>query len=228
MKKAIYILGGAILGAVLGGAVSYLYSTKQYEERMAKEIDSYKQIVGSIMANDEDETPDEPEEPEPEHDILEEDPHQKDDELYTEIAKTYGEDITMPMSDQVIDYTEFAVNQSRDYIKKAISKPVAKTDTRSPDQPYVITDEEFYDDTETTKIELFLFDDCLLTDENWDPLEEPEKVVPMDALKEFIENDDEDELFTRSDSRECLYNICKQGESWDEFVRKHPIVLEKV
>ena len=49
----------------------------------------------------------------------------------------------------------------------------------------------------------------------------------MEAMRVFINNKDQDEIFTKSDARDCLYSICKQGETWEEFVQNHPIIIER-
>lgn len=224
MNKAICTTVGFIFGAAIGSAISWLVANKQYAERMAKELESYKKAVKELASKDDDK----------------EDKHFTEDEqeeIYQEIARNYDSEIEQATKDQPIDYTSFtmhdsfmdAVNENRNFIKQAISEPIedADIDKNDPERPYVISDEEYYDDDVTTKIELFLFDDCLLTDENWDPIEEPEKIIPMEAMRVFINNKDQDEIFTKSDARDCLYSICKQGETWEEFVQNHPIIIER-
>ena len=218
MNKTAVAFVAMIFGAVIGGGLAYVYATQEYEKRMRKELDSYKRALDAL---DMQETT---VEDEPENDISEETPQGT---VYEEMAHNYDREIAIAAEDQPIDYTEFAVKQSRDYIRNAINDPVEDSENdHDPEKPYVISDEEFYDDEDYTKIELFLFDDYLLTDEFWDPLEEPEKVIPMKDLKKFVE-DEEDEIFTRSDSRRCIYTITKQDETWDEFVKRHPVILEK-
>ena len=219
MKKAAIAAIAMIFGAVIGGGLAYVYATQEYEKRMRKELDSYKRALDALDMQEA------TVEDEPENDISEETPHGT---VYEEMAHNYDREIAIAAEDQPIDYTEFAVKQSRDYIRNAINDPVEDSENdHDPEKPYVISDEEFYNDEDSTKIELFLFDDYLLTDEFWDPLEEPKKVIPMKDLKKFVEDDEEDEIFTRSDSRRCIYTITKQDETWDEFVKRHPIILEK-
>ena len=219
MNKTAVAFVAMIFGAVIGGGLAYVYATQEYEKRMRKELDSYKRALDALDMQEA------TVEDEPENDISEETPHGT---VYEEMAHNYDREIAIAAEDQPIDYTEFAVKQSRDYIRNAINDPVEDSENdHDPEKPYVISDEEFYNDEDSTKIELFLFDDYLLTDEFWDPLEEPEKVIPMADLKKFVEDNEEDEIFTRSDSRHCIYTITKQDETWDEFVKRHPIILEK-
>lgn len=220
MNKFIYILGGALVGAAAGGVVSWFVANKYYEERMARETRSYKKAIDTFRASDDEDD---------QTDIFEEDTK----EVYQQIASNYDAEIDSVNKDQPTDYTAYsgtnAVAESRNYIRNAISLPVDNpfVDEDDPERPYVIPDEDYYEDESTTKIELFLFDDLLLTDECWDPVEEPEKVIPMEALRAFVNNEDQDEIFTRSDYRDCLYSITKQGETWEEFVQNHPIIVEK-
>lgn len=219
MNKTAVAFVAMIFGAVIGGGLAYVYATQEYEKRMRKELDSYKRALDALDMQEA------TVEDEPENDISEETPHGT---VYEEMAHNYDREIAIAAEDQPIDYTEFAVKQSMDYIRNAINDPVEDSENdHDPEKPYVISDEEFYNDEDSTKIELFLFDDYLLTDEFWDPLEEPEKVIPMADLKKFVEDNEEDEIFTRSDSRHCIYTITKQDETWDEFVKRHPIILEK-
>lgn len=228
MKKAAIAAIAMIFGAVIGGGAAYAYATYEYEKRMVKELDSYKRALDALDMPDEKDESDDTVAPDAKTDISEDVPVKSEEHVYENLAGNYDREIAMAMEDQPVDYTEYAIKQSKDYIKHAIADPIEDSENdHDPAKPYVITDEEYYDDDEYTKIELFLFDDYLLTDEFWDPLEEPEKIVPMADLKKFIEDKDEDELFTKSDSRRCLYNICKQDETWDDFVRRHPIILEK-
>lgn len=219
MNKTAVAFIATIFGAVIGGGLAYVYATQEYEKRMRKELDSYKRALDALDMQEA------TVEDEPENDISEETPQGT---VYEEMAHNYDREIAIAAEDQPIDYTEFAIKQSRDYIRNAINDSVEDSENdHDPEKPYVISDEEFYNDEDYTKIELFLFDDYLLTDEFWDPLEEPEKVIPMADLKKFVEDDEEDEIFTRSDSRRCIYTITKQDETWDEFVKRHPIILEK-
>ena len=176
MKKAAIAAIAMIFGAVIGGGAAYAYATYEYEKRMVKELDSYKRALDALDMTDEKDESDDTVEPDAKTDISEEPPVKKDPNDYEEIIQNYDREIAIAVEDQPVDYTEYAIKQSKDYIKHAIADPIEDSENdHDPAKPYVITDEEYYDDDEYTKIELFLFDDYLLTDELWDPLEEPER-----------------------------------------------------
>ena len=225
MSKATYIAVGTILGALAGCIAGYFVATKKYEERLAEEVASYKKVCEKRYKKIDNE-----DKPEPE-------PPRAEDPIETDIKETYEAHAVVPgnpdtkigiaAENQIVDYTTY-FNQKAESIREAISKPIEDEDIdkNDPERPYVITPDDYYDDEELTKIELYLFDDGLLTDDNWDPIEEPEKVVPMAALRAFVLDKDMDELFTKSDSRQCLYTIEKQRETWDEYVSHHPIIVD--
>ena len=65
-----------------------------------------------------------------------------------------------------------------------------------------------------------------MSDEDYEPIEDPNKIVQRADISKFLADDENDELFTKVDAKKCLYCISKQGETWDEVLRRHPFILE--
>lgn len=214
-----------VLGIGMGAAGSYVYLKKQHEERLAREVESLKEAYGRKQS------------PTKNIDDILDDRTQR--ELQDEAVKQVKDlvnrlgyddtDISAPVT-MNNDYTryfdgkdsidEFPEDDSDDYID------LPKND---PSRPRVITDEEYYDEPDMEKIEINLFEngaDYVLTDTSWEPLEEPYKVITKTDLEAFMKQHDEDEIYTVCDARHCMYSITKQGQSWDEFLKNNPVIVE--
>lgn len=223
--RYIIALAGFVVGAASGVAGTYLYFKKQHEEKLAEEVASLKEAYGRSDSSKK--TID---------DIVDERTKRElQDEAIKQVKKLAdnlgysGDDISSPVIPNN-DYTgyfegkdsidEFPEDDPDEYVD------LPKTD---PSRPRVITDEEYYDEADMEKIEINLFEngsDYVITDSSWEPLEEPFKVITKADLEVFIEQHDEDEIYTVCDARHCMYSIMKQGQSWDEFLKNNPVIIE--
>ena len=233
MSKALYFLGGAFIGVVAGGAASWLFAKKKFEKQRDEEVESYKRAFQkNIMAKNEKLKADAEkarkldsivkEAKTQVHEIV--DSHTMTD--YENIIKNYETGTDYVSKKQKHDYTAHFSNDTESDDTEAMDD--SDIDANDPYRPYEISDEEFFNDEETTKIELYLFNDGMLVDESWEPVEEIEKVVPKKIMDEFLANSDKDELFLKSDGRNCLYDVQKQDENWEGFVDRHPIIKETI
>lgn len=207
MSRAyIYAAVGFIAGALSGAAAAGYYFHKKYEERLDEEVRSVKESFGRVYSY--------------------KDSHQ-DNDGETDISVTEDDSIIKREVDtSKTDYTKYFENPNitdEITIKDEVEAP--EEDLAPGEAPYVIDDYEYMQDEESTKIELLYFDDGLITDENWDPIEDLSRIISKKDLEEFVESE-EDSIYTRSDARHCIYIIEKQDEPWEGFVERHPIIKE--
>ena len=214
-----------VLGIAIGVSGSYIYLKKRHEKQLAREVESLKEVYGrkksSTASID---------------DILDD---RTQRELQDEAVKQVKDlvnrlgydnsDISAPVTTNN-DYTSyFDGKDSIDEFPEDDTDEYIDLPKNNPSRPRVITDEEYYDEPDMEKIEINLFEngvDYVLTDTSWEPLEEPYKVITKADLEAFVEQHDEDEIYTVCDARHCMYSIMKQGQSWDEFLKNNPVIVE--
>ena len=214
-----------VLGIAIGASASYVYLKKRHEEQLAREVESLKEAYGRKKS------------PTTSIDDILDDKTQR--ELQDEAIKQVKDltnrlgydnsDISAPVTANN-DYTGyFDGKDSIDEFPEDDSDEYIDLPKNDPSRPRVITDEEYYDEPDMEKIEINLFEngeDYVLTDTSWEPLEEPYKVITKTDLEAFVEQHDEDEIYTVCDARHCMYSIMKQGQSWDEFLKNNPVIIE--
>lgn len=205
MSRAyIYAAVGFIAGVVSGAAVAGYYFKKKYEERLDAEVRSVKESFGRVYSG------------------------KKDSDHSDDESNSITEDdsiIKRNVDTSKTDYTKCFDNPSVEPIDVKIDDGTQKEKLEPGEYPYVLDDYEYMQDDESTKIELLYFSDGLITDENWDPVEDLSRIIDPKDLEEFV-NSDEDSIYTRSDARQCIYIIEKQDETWEGFVERHPIIKE--
>lgn len=230
-KNYIFGIIGMAVGAVIGSVVTNQVLKKQYEQRLAAEIDS----IHETYKNYYDTHPTKP------TDISEIDAelekkqnskpsdHNDSDGDYTSLVDHYtGENDAVDYTSNFdLDKDQERIDTFPEYKEEYIDLPEG-----DPSRPRVITDEEYYDDEDMTKVEINVFEntetgDYVITDDGWDFLEEPYKVITKSDLEAFLAQHEEDEIFTVCEARHCMYSIMKQGQSWDEFLSHHPVIIER-
>ena len=226
MNKS-YILAAVsfVLGVGSGFGGAYIYLKKKHEEKLAEEVDSLKKAYGRQSRRNV-------------SDIVSNDIHDENDvestvekNDYVDLVNDLGYDDD-DSEKKTVEYTNYYKTESIDDFPED-TETIEDLPTNDPYRPRVISDEEYYDYEDTyERIEINLFEndsdktDYTLTDIAWEPLEEPFKVICKTDLENFIEQDEEDEIFTVCDGRHCVYSIMKQGQSWDEFLRNNPVIVE--
>lgn len=210
----VYILGSFVSGIALGISCSYVIVKNRYDQRMKNEINSVKAAYKN----------------------------RKDSLNQTVTENTENEpDISTDKVRKIIDENEYLSEDYQDYTscftdsKDSLdefpedSEEHIDLPNNDPYRPRMITDEEYYDEQDLDKVEICLFEndtDFVLTDSSWEPLEEPYRVITNSDLKEFISRPDIDEVFTICEARNCMYSISKQGQSWEEFLKNNPVIVE--
>lgn len=202
-----------VAGLAAGAAGTWTFANKKAREDFDAKLDSvrkkYKEL-GNATENV--------------LDISEETPDEKDnsEESYVEIAKNYSDPV---------DYTSYTQVESEEMVPTEEDTTKEESDIlhNDPTRPRVISEDDYYYEEEMTKLEICLFEtdgDPILTDDAWDPLDEPYKVITKEDLDAFVKQDEEDEIYTLCEARNCMYSISKQGLTWEEFLKANPIIIE--
>ena len=226
-KTYIFAAVGFVAGVASGIGATYLYFKKLHEEKLAKEVASLKEVYGrqskNHSSNDEQKSTDisENEELKKESKKLSDALGYSGSESELSVTLNKNHDYTTHFDEKEID-EEFPEDEKNDYIDLPADDPY---------RPRVISDVEYYDEPDMEKIEINLFEgpeptDYVLTDTSWEPLEEPYKVIVKDDLIAFINQNEEDEIFTICEGRNCMYSIMKQGQSWETFLKNNPVIVE--
>lgn len=220
-KVYIYAAGAFVAGLAAGALATWKFANEKakadFDEKLESVRNDYKDLYSRIMVS-EDKPSDEPKDANDEKKV---EITQKDVNTYELYAGTY---------DKNVDYTSYskdnAVEESSSEEDEDDSPDIYRND---PSRPRVISDEEYYDEPDMNKLSICLFEDDenpVLTDDAWDPLEEPYKVITKEDLEMFLAQDDVDEIFTVCEARNCMYSIEKQGQNWDTFLKHNPIIIE--
>ena len=209
-KTYIYAAIALVVGAAGGAATGVYISKKRYEARLAEEVESVKvSYTRYIRENREKSSDDTP--------IREYVADPQEYTTYTAIAGNYALTLEKGAAEQTVDYTSYA-----DETDSSGNPDIPPSST-----PVVVPEDYYYENEDDyTKIEIYLFDDGFMSDEDYEPIEDPNKIVQKADISKFLADDENDELFTKVDAKKCLYCISKQGETWDEVLRRHPFILE--
>lgn len=212
-KTYIYAAIALVVGAAGGAATGVYISKKRYETRLAEEVESVKASYTRYIR----ECREKSSENTSAHEDVENDDDLQEYTTYTAIAGNYALSIEKGAAEQTVDYTSYTDESDS---------------SRNPDippssTPVVVSEDYYYENEDDyTKIEIYLFDDGFMSDEDYEPIEDPNKIVQKADISKFLADDENDELFTKVDAKKCLYCISKQGETWDEVLRRHPFILE--
>lgn len=217
-----------IFGAIAGAGAGYMYANKKYEERLNKEIESLKKVYAEYHKLEENK----------------ENPSTFSDQFEPDVIEKKApdhpvEEIDEDSDQMTTDYTKFAARYNKE-LKEGDLMPEDPNDIpyypqiaikldENPSEPVVIDEDEFYevDEEEYTKLILYLYDSGEITEDNYDPITEVDKVVKEEDLSDFVKNEDEEELYVKVESRKVIYCIEKQHETWEEMLDRHPVIAER-
>ena len=214
MKKTyIFNVIAAVIGAAAGAGIGWYAANKYYDHKLAVEIDSVRASYARYIR--ERKTP-----PDYAKACLE--------DVKEEVVP---EDDSLTKSDHV-DYTKYYSEENSitpDISSEGDTSIDEDPEENNGDRPYVISEDDYYDyidNEDATPIGIFVFSEGFLTDEEYEPIEDPNKIITKEALRVFLANEEQDEMFTRVDSRNCIYCFEKQGLTWEETLKRHPIIME--
>lgn len=100
-----------------------------------------------------------------------------------------------------------------EHLARNYGKPeTIQTDIKSPE---VISPNEFGDNEEYPEISYYFFSDGVVTDENFEPIEDPDSIIGTDSLECFgMNKDDPDSVYIRNDRLRCYIEILKDHRSY--------------
>ena len=226
MKKLYICAAIAFVSGVAAGVTgAWAYVNKKAQEDFDAKLDSVRKEYKRYYT----EKTDAPDEsiPEETSDQTQEVVEKTEDvNSYQDIASSYSNPI------DYTSYTPSVVESSADPEEEAKEASDILPKPNDPTRPSVITEDDYfyYSEGEMTQLDIWFFKtedgDVVLTDDTFDPLDEPYKVITKEDLDAFASQEDTDEIYTICTSRDCVYSICKQAMSWEEFLSTHPVILD--
>ena len=179
-------------GAALGSVATWKLIKTKYERIAQEEIDSVKAVYCPQEDEPESETPDNS----VEYGYV---PNKTDLNSYSETLASQG-------------YTDYA--NAKDGIVNT-TKPAEEVDDM--ERPYVISYEEFGELDGYNIVSLMYFNDNVLTDSQYEPIEDADSIVGLDFLEHFGD-EDEDSVFVRNDKRKTDYEILKDERNYADLL----------
>lgn len=179
-------------GAAIGSVVTWKFIKTKYEQIAQEEIDSVKAVYCPRDTEPESETPDN----NVEKGYI---PNATDLNSYTDMLASQG-------------YTDYA--NAKDGIVNA-TKPVEEVDDM--ERPYVISPEDFGEMYGYRTISLMYFEDGVLTDDRYEPVEDADNLIGLESLEHFGDYED-DSVFVRNDKRKTDYEILKDPRNYADLL----------
>lgn len=182
-------------GAAIGSVAAWQLLKKKYERFAQEQIDSVKEVFSRRKNDHDEETIDDAVTPEK---VAEEKPY--------------------------IDEYSQALNRLG-YLRN--SDKISKEEKEEPpmDAPYVIPPEEFGEFEDYEKIDLKYFADCVLTDDNYEPVDDVDDVIGLDSLDHFGDYEP-DSVHVRNDRLRCDYEILKDVRNYSDVINNHQMEEE--
>lgn len=179
-------------GAVIGSVVTWKLIKTKYEQLAQEEIDSVKAVYCPHEDEPESETPD---------NNIEKGyvPNATDLNSYAETLAAQG-------------YTDYA-NAKNGIVNT--TKPVEEVD--DVERPYVISYEDFGELDNYNIVSLIYFNDGVLTDSQYEPVEDADSIVGLESLEHFGDEED-DSVFVRNDKRKTDYEILKDERNYADLL----------
>lgn len=198
MKKIIIF----VAGAAVGSAVTWKLIKDKYAQLAQEEIDSVKEAFSNRKNDSNNDISKEPEVE------LKEESHEEYDDLaqkynYANIYKTPVED--------------------KPEIKEVEEVKKSQVDV---EKPYVISPDEFGECYGYEQISLSYHADGVLTDDNYELVEDVDDTVGLDSLNHFGEYED-DSVFVRNDRLKCDYEILLDHRKYSDIIEKMPYLMRE-
>lgn len=86
--------------------------------------------------------------------------------------------------------------------------------------PYIITPDDFADNFDYDTIDVNVFADGVICDENNEPMEDIENTIGKDAVQHFGEYDN-DVVYVRNDRLKCDFEILRDERKYSEISKPH-------
>lgn len=197
MKSSIKVVLGFVIGAAIGAYVTNKMLKEAYAQLAQDEIDSVKEVFSARRTME---------------DLA---AQYKTEEREASVPEN-GEKPVKAERPRV-DYTSCANSNPRNGDIEETMTPSRLVGVNC--DPYVIPPDEFGDDDEQEKITLYYWADQVLTDENYEPVEDVEATVGFESLTSFGQYE-EDATYVRNLGFRCDYEILIEERRYDEFCRE--------
>lgn len=190
MNKTAAAALGFLLGAASGAAGAWYILKTRYEQMAQEEIDSVKDVFRKRY-----------------NELKEQIDPKKDEDPDTEII---DDPIAVETAKNIIDYSSYSTKSD---------KIVENTEHVNIDPPYVITPEEFSEFEDYGTISLYFFRDQILTDDDYELLEDVDDVIGFESLNHFGEYED-DAVYVRNDRLKTDYEILRDERTYQEACKE--------
>lgn len=189
------------LGAVAGSLATFKYAEKKYAARASEEIESVKEAFrnsgGSLLQYDDEDI---------------DNRKSTVDEKTTDIqekVKRAGERFIQEQEKEMRNYEKLV--KKNEYIN------------REPDEPRVISPDEFGEEEDYTQISLTLYADGVLVDDNNDEMGENEinRTIGPYALDHLGDYED-DCVHVCNDRLEAYYEVLTDARKWSDVLEDRP------
>lgn len=186
-----------VVGAAIGSMVTWCYIEKKYEQIAQEEIDSVKEVFAK---REQESTEDE------DVDVIRE-------KAFNAKEKPNIVEYAAKLREQ--GYTNYAD------IEPETNKEEVDEESMDIGIPYIIPPEEFGEFDDYEKIGLTYYADRVLTDDNYELVEDIEDTVGFDSLTHFGEYED-DSVFVRNDRLKCDYEILLDQRNYSDIINRKP------
>lgn len=194
-----------IAGIGIGSAATWYFLKTKYEKIAQEEIDSVKKAFSNKTEKKEDEID--------KNKIAE---FARNKPSVNEYAKKLSKE----------GYTDYSKVESKGESTEnptIPSEPEIEED--KTDKPYVISPDEFGEFYDYTQISLTFFSDHILTDENYEVVDDIDELVGVESLNHFGEYED-DSVFVRNDRLKVDYEILLDQRRYSDVVKSKPYLAE--
>lgn len=129
------------------------------------------------------------------------------------------EEKTEPATISYEDYN--AYNKILDDMKTSVKQRIEREAAASAqkDYPYTVAAHEVQNDKSHAYQQLYYFEDGIVTDDEYTPMNDVSEVIGDDNLEKFGEYDDDSTIYVRNDALGVDYCIIKKYESYEEVVK---------
>lgn len=200
MNKTLVGVVGFIFGAASGSAAMWYYVKDKYEKIAQEEIEEVRDFYRS-----KDEAPGESKSSENET--------KENVDLNIKELNAYK---------RLVKNVDYSTCSKQEKTKNDIPEPKKEDEKKTdPDVPYVISPDEFGEFDDYEKISLMFFSDHILTDEEFEKIEDVDKIVGFDSLNHFGEYED-DSVYVRNDQLKCDYEILMDLRKYSDVLKEKP------
>ena len=200
---------GLVIGAVIGAVCGWVFTKNRYAQIANEEIASVKECFtvprSSIKKEPVDLT----------SNAAKADAALKKEDITAVVARANAR----PKNPMSAARTGAAPTDYTAYSKPVVMpKMESNPESELKDYPYVISPDDFADNDERTAISLFLFADGVITDDDQEPIDDPETLIGHEYVGRFGEFE-RDTVFVRNDQNRCDYEILRDNRTYDSLTR---------